>query len=119
MTHTYVLAAAITITLATIAVVAFLLWRRFKLTPPTTPPICTEPPALAAPLPRYTLEDEWEAHAPYPDHALHAIRGDEWGFRDASPNRTHYRSHDRFTFDDVEPFEQDELPSFRQPGNRY
>ena len=115
MTHTYFIVAAILVTLATIVVVALLLWRRFTLTPPTTPPISTEPSALAAPLSRYTLEDEWEAQAPYPDHAVHAIRGNERIFRDASPHKTHYRLHDRFTFDDIEPFEPDELPSFHRP----
>ncbi|MFP3656242.1 hypothetical protein SB777_35625, partial [Burkholderia sp. SIMBA_052] len=59
-----------------------------------------------------------EAQAPYPDHALHAIRTSEWALRHAPPHETRYPSRNHFTFDDVEPFELDESRSFHRPTER-
>ncbi|HGO6070665.1 TPA: hypothetical protein ACK3Q6_003254 [Burkholderia cepacia] len=110
----YILVAGIAATFALVTAVAILLRRRFNSTPPTTPPISTAAPALAAPLPRYSSDDEWEAHAPYPDYALHAIQTNERASRHAPPSGHRYRSHDHFTGDDVEPFESDEPPTFHR-----
>nr|WP_244109060.1 hypothetical protein [Burkholderia anthina] len=118
MSHPYFLVAAIAAVLASAIVVALLLWRRFNSTPPTTPAAGFAAHALAVSPLRRATDDECEAQAPYPDHALHAIRTNEWASRNASPHETRYRSRDHFTFDDVEPFELDESPSFRRPDQR-
>ncbi|WP_318828223.1 hypothetical protein [Burkholderia cepacia] len=116
---TYLLIATITAAFALLVIVVLVVGRqRTKPTPPTTPTAGSAAPALPAPPSRYTADDEWEAQAPYPDHALHAIRTNEWASRNASPHETRYRSRDHFTFDDVEPFELDESPSFRRPDQR-
>ncbi|WP_230950482.1 hypothetical protein [Burkholderia cepacia] len=118
MSHPYLLVAAITAIFALIIVVALLLWRRFNSTPPTIPSTGTAAPALAAPLPRNASNDEWEAHAPYPDYALRAIQTNEWASRDAPPSENHHRSRDHFAFDDVDSFELDESPSFHRADPR-
>ncbi|WP_257250941.1 hypothetical protein [Burkholderia cepacia] len=118
MSHPYFLVAAVAAALASAIVVALLLWRRSNSTPPTMPTNGSAASALVAPPSRYTADGEWEAQAPYPDHALHAIRTNEWASRHASPHETRYRSRDHLTFDDVEPFELDESPSFRRPDQR-
>ncbi|QFS37625.1 hypothetical protein [Burkholderia cepacia] len=114
MSHPYLLVAAIAATSVLVIVVALLLWRCFKSTPPSRLPACAAAPALAAPLPRYASDDEWEAHAPYPDYALHAIQTNERASRHAPPSEHLYRSHDHFAFDDVEPFESDEPLTFHR-----
>ncbi|EOH6075561.1 hypothetical protein ACMAVI_004026 [Burkholderia cenocepacia] len=111
-----VIATAFTLVVAIILVA----WQRHtKPTPPTPPSTGSAAPSLAAPPPRYAADDEWEAQAPYPDHALHAIRTNEWASRHASPHETRYQSRGHFTFDDVEPFELDESPSFHRPNQRF
>ncbi|UTV57153.1 hypothetical protein [Burkholderia arboris] len=118
MSHAYILIAAITTAFTIVVVVALVLWRRASSTPSITPPPGSAVPMLVASAPRYAANDEWEAQAPYPDHALHAIRTNEWTSRHAPPFAAHYRSHNPFTFDDVEPFELDESPSFHRPDQR-
>lgn len=116
MYSTYLLIAAITTTAALAIVVTLFLWRQHaKPTRPTTPSVDTTVPVRAAAPLRYAANDEWEAQAAYPDNALHAIPASELTSRRTSPLETHYRSRDRFTFDDVEPLEPDELPSFHRP----
>ncbi|WP_243771543.1 hypothetical protein [Burkholderia sp. D-99] len=118
MFHPYLLVAAIAATFAFVIGVALLLWRRFNSTPPTIPSTGTAAPTLAAPLPRNASDDEWEAHAPYPDYALHAIQTSEWASREAPPYKNYHRSHNHFAFDDVDSFELDESPSFHRPDPR-
>ncbi|WP_232438248.1 hypothetical protein [Burkholderia ubonensis] len=118
MSHPYLLVAAIATTFALVIVVALLLWKRFKSTQPTTPPTGIAAPALAAPLPRYASDEEWEAHAPYPGYALHAIHASEWATRDVPPSEDRSRSRDHLTFDDVEPFEPDGAPPFHRPDRQ-
>lgn len=102
-----------------VVIVILVVWRqRTKPTPPTTLATGSAEPALATPPPRYAADDEWEAQAPYPDHALHAIRTNEWASRHASPHETRYRSCHHFTFDNAEPFELDESPSFHRLDRR-
>ncbi|WP_227746305.1 hypothetical protein [Burkholderia cenocepacia] len=104
---------------ALVVVVILIVWRqRSKPMPPTTPPASSVAPALAASPPRYAADDEWEAQAPYPDHALHAIRANEWASRHAPRLETRYRSRNHFTFDDADPFGLDEPPSFHRPDQR-
>ncbi|MCA8284500.1 hypothetical protein LGN21_33455 [Burkholderia cepacia] len=114
MSHPYLLVAAIAATFVFVIVLALLLRRRFKSTQPTTPPTGTAAPTLEVPLPRYALDDEWEAHAPYPDYALHAIQTNEWAPRHAPQSENRHQSRDYFTFDDVEPFESGEPPTFHR-----
>ena len=115
MYSTYLLVAAIAAASVLAAVFALVLWRRHaKPTLPATPPDDTTMPVLAAPPPRYIADDEWEAHAPYPDHALHAIRTKEWASKHAPPFESNYQSYDRFSLDDVERFEPDMPPTFRR-----
>ncbi|WP_244116350.1 hypothetical protein [Burkholderia cepacia] len=115
MYPTNLLIVTIATAFAFVVVVILIVWRqRSKPMPPTTPPASSAAPALAASPPRYAADDEWEAHAPYPDYALHAIQTNERASRHAPPSKHRYRSHDHFTFDDVEPFESDEPPTFHR-----
>lgn len=116
MSSPYVLAAVIAVFLSLgIAIACFVWHRRSRDTPPSAPPAGAATPALAAPPARYPFDDEWEAHAPYPDHALHAIRPEETASRHASSFDTRARSRGPFEFDDVEPFDLDDSPPFRRP----
>ena len=95
--------------------IVLFLKRRVTPTPAPTPPT---PTAIASP--RYEIFDptidEWEAQAPYPDHALHAVR-----HAPPAPSRTSdyptRRSPDLFP-DDREPFETE---PYRRPfeSSRY
>ena len=119
MSPTHLLIATIATAFALVVIVILVVSRqRTKPTRPTTPSTGSATPALMAPTLRYAADDEWEAQAPYPEHALHAIRTNEWASTHVSPHETHYRSRNHFTFDDVEPFELDESPSFHRPEQR-
>lgn len=93
MSPTLIFAAANAAVIAAVTGIAFFIWRR-QPTAPTSPPL---PPASVAVASASTaaswdsLDDEWEAHAPYPDHALDAIR------RPSSLSRhpLEFDSHDR------------------------
>lgn len=93
---------AVVLILASIGVVLFL--KRRSVPSPLDSP--TSPAAVASPV-QYELFDptidEWAAQAPYPDHALHAVRP-----MPPTPSRTSdhptRRSPDPFP-DDSEPFE--------------
>lgn len=116
MSSPYVLAAVIAVFLSLGIAIAYFVWhRRSGGTPPSAPPAGAATPALAAPPARYPFDDEWEAYAPYPDHALHAIRPEETASRHASSFDTRARSRGPFEFDDVEPFDLDDSPPFAAP----
>jgi DNA-directed RNA polymerase subunit RPC12/RpoP len=66
-------------------------------------------PELAPPPASYLPEDEWEAHAPYPDYLRQASLPAVPSYRRAPDIRhtadSYFRRHDAPEFDDVEPFE--------------
>lgn len=93
-----------------------------RRTAPTPAPTSPTPTAVASPV-QYALFDptieDWEVQAPYPDHALHAVRHAQ----STSPRTSDYptrRSLDPFP-DDGEPFESEpcrrgfESPAYDEP----
>ncbi|MEK6354972.1 MAG: hypothetical protein V4796_15715 [Burkholderia cenocepacia] len=78
-----------------------------------SPPIDTPPPAAAVASPvQYELFDptldEWEALAPYPDHALRAVRHAPPA---SSPTSDDFTRRSPDPFPDDEPFETEHSPS--------
>lgn len=115
MSSPYAFAAIMAAFLSLGIAVAFFIWRRrYRVTPPSVPPAGAAAPVLSAPPVRYPFDDEWKAHAPYPDHALHAIRPEGAASRHAPSFDTRTRPRESFEFDDVEPFDLDESPPFRR-----
>ncbi|WP_232453836.1 hypothetical protein [Burkholderia ubonensis] len=107
MFHPYLIVAGIAATFVLAVVFALLLWRRFHPAPPTATAVPATP-ALATPHRRYASDEEWEAHAPYPQYALQEFHASGWG---ALPSENRHRSRDHLTFD-VETFETDDPPTF-------
>jgi DNA-directed RNA polymerase subunit RPC12/RpoP len=68
----------------------------------------------------YPPKDEWEAHAPYPDHvrAVSSLAAPPYHRTPDSrhPDDNHFRHYDGFEFDDVEPIESHDAPPPRQAG---
>ncbi|UEP28012.1 hypothetical protein [Burkholderia sp. B21-007] len=115
----FILAVAVAAVFASAVAIAFVIWQlKFPPIPPAVPPAGAAAPALTAPSHGNAFDDEWEAQAPYPDHALHAIRPDEPMSQRASSFDARSRSRDRFEFDDVESFERDGSSHFRQPDQQ-
>lgn len=96
MSPTVIFAAVNTAVIAVATGIAFFIWRR-QLAAPTSPSL---PPASVTLASAPTtdswdpLDDEWEAHAPYPDHALDAIRSPSSLSRHQLAFDSHYQSRE-------------------------
>ncbi|WP_310641278.1 hypothetical protein [Burkholderia cenocepacia] len=103
-TLAFAIGNAVVLILVGIGVVLFL--KRHSISPPIdTPPAAV---AVASPVQYELIDptlDEWEAQAPYPDHALRAVRHAPPASSPTSDYRTR-RSPDPFP-DDGEPFENE------------
>ncbi|WP_233444920.1 hypothetical protein [Paraburkholderia caribensis] len=101
----------------TIAGLLFLLLRRrtpAPTSPITNPASVAVPPAAAIPVPppiSYPFEDEWEAHASYPEHAWRTTAP---FIRPSRPEHPHL-AREAFAFEDVDDyrFETASMPSFK------
>lgn len=96
MSPTLIFAAANAAVIAAVTGIALFIWRR-QPAAPTSPSL---PPASVALASASTtdswdpLDDEWEAHAPYPDHALDAIRSPSSLSRHPLAFDSHHQSHE-------------------------
>lgn len=112
-----VIAVAVIVIVAVIVVSVFWL-RRSSRGSPAAPPTAMPAPTPTPPHASYPFEDEWEAHAPYPDYIHHDRRPSASPYRPTSDPRSaadaHFRHRDAFEFDDVEAFESPSAPPSQQ-----
>lgn len=95
--HPALLAAMALALVAVLAAVTWLVMRRHPSQPPVAPP-----PARAAhsyPPSAFDEGDEWEAFAPYPDHALNAAHPFASTFNPEPARERHTGSHDEAAFE--------------------
>lgn len=96
MSPTVIFAAVNTAVIAVATGIAFLIWRRRQAVPtsPSFPPVSAAAASASSAASWDPLDGEWEAHAPYPAHALDAIHSPLSLSRHPSEIDSHYRSSD-------------------------
>ena len=94
MSPTVIFAAVNTAVIVVATGIAFLIWRRRQAVPtsPSLPPISAAAASASSAASWDPLDGEWEAHAPYPAHALDAIYSPLSLSRHPSEIDPHYRS---------------------------
>lgn len=107
MSLTVIFAAVNTAVIAVATGIAFLIWRRRQAVPtsPSLPPISAAAASASSAASWDPLDGEWEADAPYPAHALDAIRSPLSLSRHPSEIDPHYRSSDVSTVVAAEAYE--------------
>ncbi|MGG1945717.1 hypothetical protein AB1286_12985 [Trinickia sp. NRRL B-1857] len=99
MSPTVIFAAVNTAVIVVATGIAFLIWRRRQVVPtsPSFPPVSAAAASASSAASWDPFDGEWEAHAPYPAHALDAIHSPLSLSRHPSEIDSHYRSSELST----------------------